>query len=76
MSDRAIYKDSYIVVRLVFLPYYVPIASFAKVIRSVSKDDKYQTAAKFHRLSDADRQELSKQILRAQATSRKSGTVK
>lgn len=71
MSDRAIYKDSYIVVRLVFLPYYVPVTSFAKVIRSESKDDKYQNAAKFHRLADADRQELSKQILRAQTASKR-----
>ena len=72
MAERAIYKDSYIVVRLIFLPSYIPVASFAKVVRCDAKEDKYQVAAKFFRLSDTDRQELSKQILKAQATLRKS----
>ncbi len=70
-SDRALYKDSYIAVRLIFLPSYSPVLSHAKVLRCEQKDDAYQIAAKFYRMPDIERQELSKQILKAQVATRK-----
>ena len=71
MAERAIYKGSYIVVRLIFLPNYAPVATFAKVIRCEAKEKRYQVAVKFFRISEIDRQELSRQILKAQTVSRK-----
>ncbi|SMF30997.1 PilZ domain-containing protein [Alteromonadaceae bacterium Bs31] len=71
IADRALYKGNYLAVRLIFLPNYVPVVVFAKVIRCEAKDDSYQIAAKFHRLQDKDRQELSRQILKAQVTQKK-----
>ena len=71
MADRAIYRDSYIAVRLIFLPNYSTVTTFAKVVRSDSKEERFQVAAKFYRLDDADRQELSRQILKAQSSARK-----
>ncbi len=71
LADRALYKDSYIVVRLIFLPQYVPVSSFAKIIRCDAKEDKYQVAARFHRMNDSDRQELSKQILKTQTSAKR-----
>lgn len=71
LNERALYKGSYIAVRLVFLPSYSPVVTFAKVLRCDQKDELYQIAAKFHRLSDTDRQEISRQIMKAQVSSRK-----
>ncbi len=71
LSDRPIYKGSYISVRLIFLPSYSPVITFAKVLRCDIKDDQHQIAAKFHRLTDVDRQEISRQILKAQVNHRK-----
>ena len=76
LAERALYKDSYIVVRLIFLPQYIPITCFAKVIRCDAKDNNYQVAARFHRIKDSQRQELSKQILKAQTSARKSAAHK
>ena len=71
LADRAIYKDSYLALRLIFMPNYVPVATFARVIRCEPVKDQFHIAVKFHRLTDADRQALSKQILKAQTASRK-----
>ncbi|VUD68824.1 hypothetical protein TDB9533_04183 [Thalassocella blandensis] len=74
LSDRMLYKNSYIALRLIFLPYYTPVTSFAQVIRCKQRDEKEQsfhTAVKFHRLSESDRRELARQIMRTQAQGRK-----
>lgn len=71
LSQRAIYKGSYIAVRLIFLPSYSPVITFAKVLRCDPSKDKYNIAVKFHRLEEVYRQEISRQILRAQASQRK-----
>lgn len=76
MSDRALYKDSFIAVRLIFLPSFSPVLTHAKVLRCEQKEDGYQIAAKFYRTPDIERQELSKQILKAQVASRKKKTKK
>ncbi len=71
IAERALYKGNYLAVRLIFLPHYVPVVIFAKVIRCEAKENLYQIAAKFHRLSDKDRQELSRQILKTQVNQKK-----
>jgi len=76
IADRAVYKGNFLALRLIFLPHYAPVIVFAKVIRCEPKDSRYQVAAKFYRLANKDRQELSRQILRAQVSQKKtSGTL-
>lgn len=74
LSDRMLYKNSFIAVRLIFLPYYTPVTTYAQVIRCKQRDEKEQifhTAVKFHRLNETDRRELARQIMRTQAQGRK-----
>lgn len=71
IADRALYKGGYLAVRLIFLPAYSPVVAFAKIIRCEPKEEQYQIAARFHRLPDSERQELSRQILKAQVSQRK-----
>lgn len=73
VCERMLYKDSYVAVRLIFLPSYSPVISFAKVLRCSQKEDKYQVAVKFFRLNDVQRQELSRQIMKAQVLNRNQG---
>ncbi len=72
VADKAIYKGCFLALRLLFLPSYVSIALFAKVIRSESKDDqRHHIAAKFHRVHEQQRQLLSKHIMRAQINAKR-----
>ena len=64
--DRSLYKGSFIAVRLIFLPNYAMISSYAQIVRCLQKEDKYQVAAKFHQIYDKDRQLIARQIMRAQ----------
>jgi PilZ domain len=72
--DRALYKGNFLVLQIIFLPSYTPVITFAKVSRCDAGGDLYHIAAEFHRLRDPDRQELAKQVLRAQVQQRKSAT--
>lgn len=71
IGDRSFYKGNFIAARLIFLPKYVMATSYAKVVRCVQKDDKYQIAAKFHNITDKDRQVISRYVLKSQVESRK-----
>ena len=71
VTDRAIYKGNFLVMRLIFLPQYIPVVVFAKVVRCDAKNKFYQVAAKFHRISELCRQDLSRQILKAQVNQKK-----
>jgi len=71
LAERTLYKGNFIALRLIFLPNYAPVVIFAKVIRCEAKGDSYQIAARFHRLADKDRQELSRQILKTQVSQKK-----
>lgn len=71
ITNKSLYKDSYIAIRLIFLPNYYIASSFAKVVRCVQKDDKFQIAAKFHKIYDKDRQVISRQVLKSQVKARK-----
>ena len=72
LSDRTHYKGSFMAIRLIFLPNYSPVTSFARVVRCEQKGENHHVAVKFHKLSNTDRQELSRQILKTQANMRKS----
>lgn len=74
LSDRMLYKDSFIALRLIFLPTYVPVMTFAKVTRCDAKNESYQAAARFHRLKDDQRQELARRILKTQVSTKKNQT--
>lgn len=71
-SDRALYKGNFLVLRMIFLPSYVPVIVFASVSRCVEEGaGDYRVGATFHRLREHDRQELARQILKAQTSHRK-----
>jgi hypothetical protein len=71
-SDRALYKGNFLVLRMIFLPSYTPVIVFASVSRCEDQGDGgYRIGAKFHRLREQDRQELARQIIRAQVSDRK-----
>lgn len=76
VTNKSLYKDSYIAIRLIFLPNYSIASTFAKVVRCVQKDDKFQIAAKFHKIYDKDRQVISRQVLKSQVKARKRAPVK
>lgn len=71
ICDRSFYKGNFFAARLIFLPKYVLVNTFAKVVRCVQKDDKFQIAAKFHNISDRERQIISRYIFKTQVESRK-----
>jgi len=71
LCDRTLYKGNFIAVKLVFLPLYTPIVAFARVVRCEQKGDEYRVAAKFFRISDKDRQEVAKQVLKAQVKNKR-----
>ena len=73
-SSRALYRGNYLLLRLVFLPGYLPVVIFAKVVRCESKDDEHQVAARFHEISAQTQQELARQIMKAQAAKRRKET--
>lgn len=71
LCERALYKGNFLVLQIIFLPGYTPVVVFAQVSRCDAEGDKYRVAAEFHRLRESDRQELAKQMLKAQADQRK-----
>lgn len=75
-SDRALYKGNFLVLRMIFLPNYTPVIVFASVSRCEEEgDDGYRIGARFHRLRDQDRQELARQIIKAQVSHRKRSSI-
>jgi hypothetical protein len=74
-TNRALYKGNFLVLRMIFLPSYTPVVVFGVVGRCESDKEGFRVAAKFHRLRDQDRQELARQILKAQVSNRKKGAA-
>ncbi|GAB1257236.1 hypothetical protein NBRC116494_17380 [Aurantivibrio plasticivorans] len=67
LSKTPLYKDSFIAMRLVFLPNYAGVVTFAQVARCAQeKSDQYHIAAKFHRLGSSQQAILAKQIMESQ----------
>ncbi len=71
-ADKAIYKDTYLALRIIFLPAYTGITCFAKVIRSESLDQTTRLAAKFIHLPEATDKLLARQIMDIQRLARRS----
>lgn len=75
-SDRALYKGNFLVLRLIFLPSYTPVVVFATVCRCDNEgDNRYRIGAQFHRLREQDRQEIARQLIKAQIQHRKRGNT-
>lgn len=71
-SSKALYKGSYLTLRMMFIESYTVVVCFARVIRCEEKDsDTYQVALKFRGLTELQQQTLSKNIFQAQLRSRK-----
>ncbi|EIK45328.1 hypothetical protein O59_002006 [Cellvibrio sp. BR] len=71
-SSRLVKPNSFIAMRLIFLPSNAGLALFAKVIRcEPNNSGEYQIAAKFHRATDAHQQLIGQQIMRAQMAERR-----
>ncbi|ACE83634.1 PilZ domain-containing protein [Cellvibrio japonicus] len=66
-SSQALAIESYVAMRLVFLPSNAGLVVFAKIIRcEPSNTGEYQIAAKFHRINDTQQHLIGQQIMRAQ----------
>lgn len=65
-SARMLYKSSYVVIRIIFLPNFTPVITFAQIIRCESHNNSFNVAAKFHRMSTEAQQCLSKMLTKAQ----------
>ncbi|NIB41265.1 PilZ domain-containing protein [Pseudomaricurvus alkylphenolicus] len=69
---KALYKGSSVALRMMFLPDYTAVASFATVIRCDSNEQGgYKVACKFVQLTSAKQEILAKQILQAQMAKRR-----
>lgn len=65
-SPRVLYKNSFVVIRIIFLPHFAPIVSFAQIIRCESRDNSYNVAAKFYKLDAAQQQVIANTLIKAQ----------
>lgn len=76
-SAKPIAQNSYIALRMTFLPSYAGLIIFAKIIRcELCKAGDYQIAAKFHRAKDPQLQIVGQQIMRAQMADRRQQQAK
>lgn len=65
--EKPIASNTFIAMRLTFLPSYAGLILFAKVIRcELGSAGDYQIAAKFHRTNNSQQQVIGQQIMRAQ----------
>lgn len=67
-SNRALYQGNYLALRVIFLPSYTMITTFAKVVRCEPYGEEYQVAAQFYRLAEISRQDIAREILKSQIT--------
>lgn len=67
VARKALYKGSYLALKLVFMDTFSIMTCFGRVIRSVEKSTgEHQIAIKFLRMSEANLQMLNKQLFKAQ----------
>ena len=64
-SERPFYKDSFVILRMIFLPSFAPVITFAQIIRCESRDNSYNVAAKFFRQDAQQQQLIAKHLLKA-----------
>jgi hypothetical protein len=65
-NSRMLYSGSYVVLRIIFLPNFTPVVTFAQIIRCESHDNSYTVAAKFFRLDNNLQQVIAKALTNAQ----------
>lgn len=76
-SAKSIAQNSYVALRLTFLPSHASLIIFAKIIRcELCKAGDYQIAAKFYRAKDSQLQIVGQQIMRAQMADRRQQQAK
>ena len=78
-ASTVLEKNSFVALRMLFIPSRIPVLVFGRIVRcepvtesdAPAEDDKlpFKVAAKFHKLSDLDRRELERQIANAKAQS-------
>lgn len=67
LSPRAIGVESWLAVKLVFLPTYVGLITYAQVTRNqVQADGDYLIGARFHQLNDEQQRVLARQVMHSQ----------
>lgn len=69
-SPRMLYKGSYVVMRIIFLPNFAPVVTFAQIIRCESRENSYNVAAKFFRLATNQQHLIAKTLTKAQQQAR------
>ncbi len=74
-SYKALYKDNFLVLRLIFLPSYVHVVTFAQVLRCKHNESDNQIAVKFYNMTEKERQCISKHILQSQRRTKKHAVV-
>lgn len=74
-SSKAVYKDSYLALRMLFLADFSQLACFAQVIRCEANQDRdgYKIACRFIGLNDAKQETLGRHIMQAQLSARRKG---
>jgi len=66
-SSQSLLPDTFVALRLIFLPSNSGLVVFAKIIRcEPSNTGEYQIAAKFHRINESQQQLIGQQIMRSQ----------
>jgi hypothetical protein len=76
-SAKPIAQNSYVALRLTFLPSYAGLIVFAKIIRcELCKAGDYQIAAKFHHARETQLRIIGQQIMRAQMADRRQQQTK
>lgn len=70
-AKQSFNKNDFVALQIIFVPSYIPILVFGRVIRSEAVEEGFKVAAKFHKLQDIDRKELARQILKVQTLQRK-----
>ncbi|MDZ7922971.1 MAG: PilZ domain-containing protein [Marinagarivorans sp.] len=68
-NPRMLYKGSFVQMRIIFLPRFVPIITFAQIIRCESRENSYNVAAKFFRLDTRQQQLIAQTLIKAQQQS-------
>lgn len=72
-SDRMIGVESWLAVKLVFLPAYVGLITYSQVTRTQAQEDgSWLIGARFHQLNNEQQRVLSRQVMQAQFESRES----
>lgn len=71
-SNRALYQGNYLALHVTFLPSYTTITTFATIVRCEPHHEQYKIAVQFYKLTEASRQEIAREIFKAQISNKPS----